>query len=87
MKWLILALIQAYWRRPNKPQIQRCHFKETCSGYVYRITQEQGFIAGLKAFKQRFYQCRSGYAIIEIDTTEYIILSDKTIIERTETIL
>ena len=85
MQWIMLVLIQIYWKRPNRFKTACCHFKESCSQYVYRITQQEGFIAGLKAFRERFKQCRSGYAIIEIDAIEFIVFQDKTIIQRTET--
>lgn len=74
-----------YWRLPSSIKTRCCHFKESCSRYVYRITNEQGFNAGLRALKQRFNQCRGGYGVIEIDKTEFILFQDKTIIERTET--
>ncbi|MEY4934530.1 MAG: hypothetical protein RIS64_889 [Bacteroidota bacterium] len=87
MKWLLLGLIQIYWQRPDRFKTRCCHFKETCSKHVYRITMERGFWAGLKAFQTRFNQCRGGYAVFKIDDTEFILWRDKTIIERTETIL
>jgi uncharacterized protein len=85
MKWLILLLIRLYWKRPKKYRTGCCHFKETCSHYVYRITNESGFIAGVNAFMHRFKQCRSGYAVLKIDSIDYVLFKDNSLIERIKT--
>lgn len=71
MKYIILLSIKSYWLLVPEVKRKNCLFRESCSRYVYRITFEQGFIKGLKAFKERFKKCRSGYKIINIGNSEY----------------
>ena len=84
MKRLLLAVIRFYWTMPRLNK-GCCHFKETCSRYVYRMTEEQGFKAGLNAFKARYAQCRPNVAVITLDGTDFVVFQDKTIIERVKT--
>jgi uncharacterized protein len=85
MKHLLLWLIRLYWKRPNHLKKGKCHFKESCSHYVYRTTQEQGFKAGVIALKERYHQCRPFVAIIQIDNEDFVLFQNKTIIERSKT--
>ena len=60
MRGALLLLIRAYWRLPLIPR-GRCLFVETCSRYVYRRTEEDGLVAGMRAAYERWRQCRPGY--------------------------
>ena len=79
-----MAAIYVYWKLPRHRK-GCCHFKESCSRYVYRTTDEQGIMAGLTALKQRYAQCRPNIVIITIEGNDFILFQDNTIIERTKT--
>lgn len=72
MKSIFKLVIRIYWLIvPNKIK-GKCLFSETCSRYVFRKLDEEGFIAGVKAFKYRFKTCRRPYVIRKnIDTNEF----------------
>ena len=61
MKYLLLALIRAYWSLWPRHLNRDCIYKETCSHHVYRITYKLGFFAGFRALQQRIRTCRPGY--------------------------
>jgi uncharacterized protein len=81
MKLLLLYIIKIYWLIP-KDKRRQCLFKLSCSHYVYKITREKGFVAGIGALRKRYSQCKPGYAIYETDGTEWVILKDTSIIKR-----
>ena len=83
LKYLLLLAIRLYWRIPTKLH-QRCIFRETCSHYVYRIASEQGFLAGIKAFKERTELCRSGYVIYKSLGRYYMKTANGTIFQEDE---
>ena len=62
MRYLLMFAIRLYWKVPTKLH-DKCIFKETCSHYVYRIAEHQGFVAAIKAFKERNKLCRPGYVV------------------------
>jgi len=78
MRYLFLLGIHIYWLIPGKSR-RTCIFKESCSRYVYRITNKHGFKKGLSALKERKQQCQPGYYAIN---DKEIRLADKSIIER-----
>jgi putative component of membrane protein insertase Oxa1/YidC/SpoIIIJ protein YidD len=85
MKYLLLLLIRLYWLLP-KAWRRRCIFKCTCSHYVFQITRQYGFIAGIKALRKRYKQCRPGYNLYQTpDYVCHVILADKTVIPFDET--
>jgi uncharacterized protein len=59
----LLLLIGVYRRLPLIPR-GRCIFVESCSQYVYRRTEEGGFLAGVAAIRERSRQCRPGYRAV-----------------------
>ena len=61
MKLFLLLIIKTYWKCIPESNRKSCLFAESCSRYVYRITKDKGFWAGLKALKFRYKKCRSGY--------------------------
>jgi len=67
------------------PEVNRnkCIFSESCSNNVYRVTEQQGLIAGLKAFNFRFANCRSGFKIFKDPNGQLFIklVTGKTIRE------
>jgi uncharacterized protein len=84
LKWFGLAIIRIYWLIPKRHR-RSCIFKQTCSQYVYCALQTNGFVAGIKAFMQRFYQCRPTYGVIDIDNQTFVLLNDNTLILKSET--
>lgn len=63
MKSIFKLVIRIYWLIvPNKIK-GKCLFSETCSRYVYRKLNEEGFRAGIKAFNYRFKTCRQPYLV------------------------
>lgn len=65
MKNLLVLLIKIYWFFTPPQKRRRCIFRISCSKYVYEKATTGGFIAGVKAFKYRFQNCRSGAHLIE----------------------
>lgn len=63
MRFILLFLIQLYWRIIPEDKRRYCIFEESCSRFVYRITATRGLIKGLKALRGRFKQCRPGYVL------------------------
>jgi len=86
MKYLLLLPIQAYWLVPKRAR-RKCLFVQSCSHHVYEVTYHQGLLKGLQALKARFKQCRPGYVAYEFEGSEWVILADKTVVEKTLTSL
>jgi uncharacterized protein len=63
MNWVLLILIELYWKIFPPSMRRSCLFKETCSHYVYRQTREFGFFCGIKALRTRMKKCRKGYQL------------------------
>ena len=80
MKYLLLLVIRIYWKIPTKWH-DRCIFRETCSHYVYRIASQQGFLAGLRAFRLRRQLCRPGYVVYRSQGRYYLRTSNGTVFE------
>lgn len=59
-----MGIIRMYWGIvPNRVK-GRCLFKETCSRYVYRAFDENGFQSGVAALKYRYRTCRTPFEIL-----------------------
>lgn len=71
MSYLLKCIIRIYWLVIPKHKRKACIFSESCSQYVFRITNEQGFVQGLVAFSERFKQCRHGYIIYKNATNQF----------------
>lgn len=86
MKYLILFIIQIYWKLIPTSKRKKCIFKKSCSNYVFEKTQKEGFISGLKAFRFRYKNCRGNFAIFQNPITNKIqmILPSQTIIDKEE---
>ena len=86
MKFFLLFCIKIYWKLIPPSRRRSCLFAESCSKYVYRITKERGFWAGIKALRVRYKKCRPGYKIgyNAIDDTTEILLVDGTILKEQE---
>jgi len=63
MKWFLIVIIKFYWIIIPEKNKRTCLFKETCSHYVYRHTNEYGFFKGMKAMIERMKKCRKGYQV------------------------
>ena len=78
-------MIRFYWKAFPVRFRKQCLFRETCSHYVYRRAQEQGFSGGLNALVLRFRQCRPGYYSFTLPGGETCLcLADKTILRQEE---
>ena len=87
MKYILISIIYLYWLIP-KSWRRKCIFKTNCSLHVFNTAKENGFVAGLRALKLRYKQCRCNYSFYTTDDNkEWIILADNTVIERQETLL
>lgn len=86
MKYLILLIIRLYWLSKPKYRKPKCIFKKSCSRYVYEITQQQGFLKGLKSFVFRYKNCRGNFEIFKnpINNKTRILLPSRIIIEENE---
>jgi putative component of membrane protein insertase Oxa1/YidC/SpoIIIJ protein YidD len=86
MKYLILLVIQLYWKFIPPSKRKKCIFKKSCSNYVFEKTKKEGFISGLKAFLFRYKNCRGNFAIFKNSITNKIqmILPSQIIIDREE---
>ena len=86
MKFLLLLIIKTYWKVIPESNRKSCLFAESCSRYVYRITNEEGIWAGLKAFNSRYKKCRPGYKVgyNSHDGSTELHLVDGTILQEDE---
>ncbi|MBZ4043250.1 MULTISPECIES: membrane protein insertion efficiency factor YidD [Flavobacterium] len=86
MKYLILFVIQIYWKVIPASKRKKCIFKKSCSNYVFETTQKEGFISGLKAFRFRFQNCRAGCQVFKdpVNGKIQIILPSQIIVEKEE---
>ena len=68
MRLVLIVAIRMYRRSLGRiRRTARCLFRESCSCYVERVAEEQGFIAACQAMSLRLRSCRPGYAIIVTD--------------------
>ncbi len=58
MKYFLLLFIKFYQTFTPKKFRGKCLFKESCSHFVYRITEKEGLKSGLEALLYRFHNCR-----------------------------
>ncbi|WP_370632793.1 membrane protein insertion efficiency factor YidD [Pedobacter sp. MC2016-14] len=86
VKILLLLLIKAYWAMIPRAKRRSCIFKISCSQYVYQKTTKYGLYEGLRAFRYRFYNCRSGFHVFEhpSELTTLMILRNGEIISQNE---
>jgi putative component of membrane protein insertase Oxa1/YidC/SpoIIIJ protein YidD len=85
MKNLLLLLIKIYWWGIPPSKRRKCIFRTSCSKYVYEKALNEGLISGLKAFRYRFQNCRSGAYITENPYGEIqIILPNQQILNEEE---
>lgn len=87
MKYLLLLAIRLYWAVIPPSKRKRCIFRESCSQYVWRIADSEGFIVGINAFLFRNKHCCPGYTIYkyqghyELKTVSGMILKEEDIAE------
>lgn len=86
MKYFLLLSIKIYWLIIPASKRRKCIFRKSCSKHVYEETTDNGIISGLKAFKYRFENCRSGAHFIENPITGnfQIILPNNHILDENE---
>lgn len=74
MRFILIWAIRFYWFLIPETNRRKCIFKESCSTFVYKITKEKGFIAGMQSLVKRYKQCRPGYIPLELPDGERIVL-------------
>lgn len=86
MKYLLLFLIQIYWKLIPAKKRKACIFKVSCSNYVFNETNSDGFLIGMRALKYRFQNCRQGFEIFEnpIDGSKQLILPKGEVLKEEE---
>ncbi|WP_394773460.1 membrane protein insertion efficiency factor YidD [Flavobacterium sp.] len=86
MKYVILFIIQLYWKFIPPSNRKRCIFKKSCSNHVFEITQKEGFFKGLQAFQFRYKNCRGNFQLFKnpINNQIQMILPSQIIIDREE---
>ncbi len=80
MQYLLLGLIRLYWLIMPKAWRRECIFRVSCSYHVYGITQREGLLAGLSAFKYRWKTCRPGYRVECWDGNMMVHLADGSVV-------
>lgn len=81
MKSLLLFAIRIYRVLIPESIRPKCLFKESCSKHIFRIAKEKGFIAGIKALRYRFKNCRPNYYLIENNGKKLLITAQNEVIE------
>jgi len=84
MKWALFILIKLYWVVFPEKNRRSCLFKESCSNFVYRQTNEGGFLKGANALLQRLKKCRKGYHLYTSLNGFEMELADGSIIKEHE---
>lgn len=75
MRWLLMLPIVVYWYCvPQLVKSRSCLFKETCSRFVYRTARENGLVAGVRALRERYSQCRPGYSVQLIPSGRFVVV-------------
>lgn len=86
MKWILIVTIRLYWYLIPEPKRRRCVFRKSCSNYVYEQINNNGLNSGIKAFRYRFRNCRSGFQLFKnpLNNEIQIILPNQEIIKQEE---
>ena len=63
LRILLLAAIRLYWWLVPEERRRSCLFRLSCSRHVHAVTAGHGFVAGLRALRQRWRRCRPGYDV------------------------
>ena len=84
MRYILILIIQLYWKYIPASKRKQCIFKESCSHYVYNITKTKGFFAGVKALKYRYKHCRSGYTMIQVPSQKILISANNIVFQEEE---
>jgi uncharacterized protein len=82
MNYLILIIIQLYWKLIPAKNRRRCIFKKSCSHYVFDTAKKEGFLKGIQAFKFRYQNCRSGFKLFKnpITNETQMVLPSKVVV-------
>lgn len=86
MKYLLLFVIQIYWKFIPLSKRRKCIFNKSCSNHVFEVTQNEGFFKGLKAFQFRYKNCRGNFEIFKNPMTNktQMILPSQLIMDTEE---
>ncbi|MBL0211178.1 MAG: membrane protein insertion efficiency factor YidD [Holophagaceae bacterium] len=84
MKFLLIGAIRIYWLIWPEKKRRTCVYSESCSRYVFRLTNSFGLLTGLRALRQRFRSCRPGYEFCMVNGSMHIRLVDGTVITMSE---
>ena len=61
--WLAKKAIEYYWNARPENQRKICIYRITCSRYVYNEFENNGCIAGIRAYFYRMKSCNHGYKL------------------------
>ena len=83
MRNVFIFIIKLYWKFIPEHKRRPCIFNESCSRYVYRMLNEEGFKSGAKAFIDRYKKCRPDYKVYYNSNklSVEIELADQSIVE------
>lgn len=76
MKWVLLAVIRLYRALKAPARKPKCIFRQSCSHYVYAVTEREGLHRGVLALRFRLRNCRHGFHLFDdpADGTRRMIL-------------
>lgn len=76
MKHLLLFIIKTYWIIIPSKYRKKCIYKISCSNHVFHETKTKGLSNGVKALRERYYNCRQGFELFKnpIDGSTQMIL-------------
>ena len=61
--WLAKKAIEYYWNTRPENQRKVCIYRITCSRHVYNEFENNGCIAGIRAYFYRMKSCNHGYEL------------------------
>jgi putative component of membrane protein insertase Oxa1/YidC/SpoIIIJ protein YidD len=76
MTRLFKLAIEVYWAWVPPDRRRVCLFRESCSRYIWRQLDEDGFRAGLSALLLRWRRCRPGYSVVSTAAGTLLVLRD-----------
>jgi putative component of membrane protein insertase Oxa1/YidC/SpoIIIJ protein YidD len=81
---VLLLAIRLYWAVWPDRWKRGCLYRETCSRHVYRVAEEHGLAAGLRALRTRFRTCRPGYGVVTAYGQAWLALADGSMLRADE---
>lgn len=85
MKYLLIIVIQIYWKIIPVYKRKKCIYRISCSQYVYEATQKLGLKEGLKALRYRMGTCNSNFVLYQnpiTRETQLLLSNGESLIEK-----